>query len=144
MEYEIIQGSLNDLPKIVELNKKIFPGMYESEPYSLEQYNSKLEYKKPLIYVVKLTREIVGNSVAFRKEDSLYLWILGVSKDHRNKKIASQLFDLLEESARGLGLNSITTKVYPISREMLDLVKKRGYEITKTDNNEAIYFKFNL
>jgi len=140
MGHEIIQGSLEDIEEIVKVNQKIFSGMYESEPYSLEQYNSKLENKKPIIYIAKIENEIIGNSIAFQKDNSLYLWILGVSKDHRNKKIASQLFDSFEESARNLGLTA-TTKTYPVSPEMLGLLKKRGYELIKTDDNGAMHFK---
>ncbi|MBU2576578.1 MAG: GNAT family N-acetyltransferase [Nanoarchaeota archaeon] len=143
MEYEIINGSLEDLSEIVKLNMKIFKGMYESEPYSLEQYHSKLEDKIPIINVAKMGNEIVGDSIAFQKEDSLYLWVLGVSKDHRNKKIASQLFDLLEDFARKQEL-SVSVKTYPVSNEMIRLLKKRGYEIIKTDDSGAIHFRLDL
>jgi ribosomal protein S18 acetylase RimI-like enzyme len=146
MEYEIVKDSICDLAEIVELNRKIFIGMYESEPYSLSQYKSRLEGKNPLIGIVNVDNEIIANSIAFRKENSLYLWILGVSKYHRNRGIASRLFDLNEDFARNNGIDSVNTKVYPVSKEMIQLVEKRGYEITKTDaeNGKAIHFRLDL
>lgn len=144
MEYEILKGSMEDIKEIVELNRNIFTGMYENEPYSIDQYQSKLQDKNPIINIVKIDNKIIASSIAFQDEDSLYLWILAVSKDHRNKKIASQLLDHLEKSARDQERISVTTKVYSISKEMQQLIKQRSYAITKTDNNGAIHFKLNL
>jgi hypothetical protein len=53
MKYEVTRESLEDLKGIVELNTKIFKGMYEREPYTLEEYQSRLADKNPLINIVR-------------------------------------------------------------------------------------------
>jgi len=142
MEYKTLKSSMEDLEEIVELNRTIFEGMYESEPYSLSKYKSRLQAKNPEIFITKDDGKIIANSISFQEANSLYLWILGVSPNHRNKKIASKLLDHLEQSARSQGLTSVTTKVYPVSKKMQQLLKQRNYVITKTD--EAIHFELKL
>lgn len=129
--------SLDVLEELVKLNHGIFEGMYLSEPYSLDQYKNKLSGVEPVIFVASVDGKIVGDIMSFRRDDALYVWILGIAKDFRGGGIASKLFDLTEEYARKEGFESTTTKVYNVSKEMLGLVKKRGYEIVKVEESEV-------
>jgi len=76
----IDRGDLNDLKQIVLLNQKIFQGMYEGEPYALEHYQRRLENSDPEIYLAHDGNNLVGSSISFDKDNSFYLWIMGVSK----------------------------------------------------------------
>lgn len=51
--FNITSGSIENLEQIVHLNYEIFKGMYEDEPYSLEQYKEKLKDKEPIIFILK-------------------------------------------------------------------------------------------
>ena len=125
------------LPEIVQINYLIFKGMYEFEPYSSGHYREKLSGVEPIIYTARFNDGLVGDAISFRRDNSLYLWVLGVSKNFRNKGIASKLFDLTEKYARDNGFNSVTTKVYNVSEDMLRLVLKRGYCITKVEESDV-------
>ena len=131
------EGHIDLLKEIVLLNHSIFEGMYEHEPYSLEQYQERLSTVKPIIYIAKSDNQIVGNAISFEKEGSLYLWILGVSKQFRNQGIGSKLLDLTEQFAKDNGIGSVTTKVYNVSTEMLRLLLKRGYNIVKIEEHNS-------
>ncbi len=147
---EIIQGSIENLEEIVKLNQKIFQGMYENPPYSLEHYKEKLSDKKPLIYLARDNKQIIGNSIAFEKSDSFYIWILGVDKKYRRQGIADNFLQNTEDFARVNGFELVTTKVYEVSNDMQKLLLKRDYKITgidlahSTEGNNAIGFELEI
>ncbi|MBU0461115.1 MAG: GNAT family N-acetyltransferase [Nanoarchaeota archaeon] len=138
------------LEEIVQVNHAIFEGMYRSEPYSLDQYRERLARVEPLIYVARCDDKIVGDAISFGKDDSLYLWILGVSENFRNQGVASGLLDLTEGYARDEGFRSVTTKVHNVSKDMLRLVLERGYTLIDVEKSEAdprhnaVHFKLGL
>ena len=146
----IERGSLKDLEQIVKLNYKIFDGLYESKPYSLEHYKEKLKDKQPVIFVSKLNNEITGNSISFARKNSFYIWILGVSEKHRGKGIGNSLLDKNEQFAQENNYESVSVKVYNVSEKMQQLLKQRGYQIvrvveSKTDPKyTAVQFELNL
>ncbi len=124
------------LPEIVRLNESIFRGMYQTEPYSLAQYQERLSSLTPTIYVAQQRESIVGNAISYEKESSLYLWILGVSSEYRSKGIASKLLDLTETRAREQKYRSVTTKVYGVSTAMLRLLLNRSYSIIDVEKSK--------
>ncbi len=144
---EITTGSTSDLKKIAAFNHSIFQSIYENEPYSLDQYQYRLKDVEPLIYLAEVDNKIVGNSISFVKDNSWYLWILGVHKDYRNKGLGTRLIELNELYAKNSKFEYIYTKVYNISKEMLRLLLNRGYYITNIDisdvnwKNNAIFLK---
>lgn len=135
-QWKISEGSLEELEQIVSTNSKIFKGMYESDPYSIDQYKDKLKNIEPKIFVAKVNSQIVGDSISFERAGSLYIWIMGVLKEYRNKGIASQLFENNEQFARTRKYKSVTIKVYNVSKEMLHMLLARGYEIVDVDRSE--------
>ena len=148
MEIQFSETDLKPLKKIVSLNHKIFKGMYEEEPYSLEKYKKRLYNKEKIIFIAKLKDQIIADSISFVKDDSLYLWVLGVSKQFRNQGIATKLLKLNEEYAKKRRINYITTKVYNVSTSMLGLCVKKGYLIVNIDKHKenpkynTIHLKF--
>ena len=146
-KYEITKGDIQQLEQIVSVNFEIFKGMYAQDPYSLAQYQEKLKDAQPKIFIAKIGNQIVGDSISFERDRTLYVWIMGVIKDYRNRGIASELFENNEQFARKNKLESVTVKVYDVSKEMLELLSKRSYkrisiEKSKTDSKyDAIHLE---
>lgn len=135
--FEISEANLDELEQIVMTNYKIFQGMYEQEPYSIDHYQEKLKDIAPKILIAKVDGKIVGDSISFDRKDSLYIWIMGVLKEHRNKGIANKLFENNEQFARANEYKSVTVKVYNVSKEMLRVLLARGYQITEVEQSET-------
>lgn len=133
----ISETTTNDLEKIVLVNQKIFQGMYERDPYSLQEYQERLKNIKPKILVAKIDEKIVGNSIAFERDRKLYIWIVGVLKEHRNNGIATRFFEENEQFAKENKYLSVTTKVYNVSKEMLRMLIARGYRITDVEKSKT-------
>lgn len=123
---------LEKLEEIVTLNTEIFTPLYAWPPFTLSEYQERLAGKQPYVLVAKENGVLVGNSISFERDGYWYIWILGVAPEHRNKGIATQLFQENENYARSLEHNKIRVKVYDVSKEMLNLVAKRGYDIIDT------------
>ncbi|KKP67743.1 MAG: GCN5-related N-acetyltransferase [Candidatus Moranbacteria bacterium GW2011_GWE1_35_17] len=149
-EYVIIEGNIKQLEQIVAVNGEIFKGMYESEPYSFNQYQERLKNLEPKIFVAKIGDRIIGNSISYNKENSLYVWIMGVLKDCRNKGIATKLFENNEQFAKENNYESVIAKVYNVSQEMIRLLLARNYQIVdieKSDSNpkyNAVHLKLKI
>ena len=147
---DFIRGSIATLTEIVQLNYKIFGGMYEREPYTFKEYLSRLSGKNPLIYLCLENGRLIGDSIAFEQEGDYYLWILGVQKVYRRRGIASKFLKLNEEFAKRNGFRKIRTKVYGVSKEMIELLTKRGYFVYKKErsvngpNSDVYYFSLDL
>lgn len=133
----IENGSMENLEQIVHFNYEIFKGMYEKEPYSLKQYQDKLKGMEPIILIAKEDEELAGDSISFGRDNSFYVWILGVNKKHRGKGIGSSLLDKNEQFAQESGYESISAKVYNVSENMQHLLKQRGYEVVKVEESET-------
>jgi GNAT superfamily N-acetyltransferase len=150
MTAEIIRGNISNLREIVELNSRIFEGMYEKGPFSFEVYSDRLEDKQRYILLVKDGEKLVGDSIAFLRGDSLYVWVLGIAAPYRKKGLATRLMELNEELARSSELKSVTLKVQNVSSEMKQLLMKRVYTVesidrSKTDSQyDAVHFRLNL
>lgn len=138
----IIKSDVSDLTEIVKTNHSIFKKIYAWEPYSIIEYRDKLENKSPFIFVAKANGKIIGDSISFVRDKSLYIWIMGVSKKYRKQGIASKFFELNESIANKEGLESVSIKTYDVSNELLSLAKKRGYESDKEKN--IIYLTLKL
>lgn len=150
MAPEIIRGDISNLREIVELNSRIFRGMYEKQPFSFEVYSDRLEDKQRYILLVKDGQKLVGDSIAFSKGDSLYVWILGIAAPHRKKGLATRLMELNEELAKSSRLKSVTLKVHNVSSKMQQLLMKRGYAVEGIDRSttdsryDVVHFRLNL
>ena len=133
---DIKEGDINQLEQIVDVNRQIFKGMYEQDPYSLEQYEEKLSDKQPKIFIAENNGQIIADSISFKRNGSLYIWIMGVLKEYRNKGIATKLFENNEQFAKSNGYESVSIKVYNVSKKMLRLLSERGYQIVDTEESK--------
>jgi len=136
-QFEISEGNIDQLEQIVLTNYEIFKGMYEQDPFSLEHYQKKLKDFEPKIFIAKIDGQIVGDSISFDRDGSLYIWIMGVLKEYRNKGIATKIFENNEQFARANEYKSVSVKVYNVSREMLMVLLARGYQITNVEQSET-------
>lgn len=149
MSIEFSRAGKDSLAQIVNLNFEIFSKMYEWKPYSLEEYNNKLTNKIPLIYLATDKDKLIGDVIAFERDDSCYIWILGVSCEYRHRGIGKKLLELCEQYAEHK-YNSITLKVYNVSIEMQTLLKSRGYQEMGIEHSQsaakydAVHFKLDL
>ncbi|MBC7981881.1 GNAT family N-acetyltransferase [Candidatus Parcubacteria bacterium] len=131
------QSRIERLSEIVSLNYSVFDGMYDRSPYNLEDYQKKLKNVDPIIYIAEQGGQIIGDSIAFARDNNWYLWIFGVSKNHRRQGIASNLFKLQEKYAKEKGYQKVTMKVYNVSKDMLLVAIKRGYEIADIEKKDG-------
>jgi len=142
---EFKQAKKEKLPAIVSLNREIFSEMYERDPYTLSEYEERLSTVLPIIFIAEENEKLVGDSIAFAKDDAWYLWILGVHPGYRKIGIANTLFEMNENYAKSKGFKKVNIKIYSVSEAMLRLAEKRGYTATRTDEpNEQKYFIVNL
>lgn len=136
MNIELIEGETQRLSDIVMLNYQIFKGMYDWEPYSVEEYQKRLSNTKPIFFLASQEEQLMGDAIIFEKNNSLYLWILGVDASARKKGVASALFEAIETYAREKKYSHITMKVYNVSTDMLRLTLKRGFHIVAVDPSD--------
>lgn len=136
-QFEVSEGNIDQLEQIFLTNYEIFKGMYEHDPYSLEHYQKKLKDLEPKIFIAKIDGQVVGDSISFDRDGSLYIWIMGVLKEYRNKGIATKIFENNEQFARANKLESVSVKVYNVSKEMLMILLVRGYQITNVEQSET-------
>ena len=150
MSVDIERSSIKELQRIVELNKQIFDGMYEEEPYHLEVYEAKLKDLDSVIFVARKGERIIGDSISFPRSREFYIWILGVNTEARKQGIGTRLIELNERYARKHDFESVGVKVYDTSPDMKRLLSGRGYLITRVDVSEndpkynANHFRLNL
>ncbi len=150
MEFNIEKVDINILPDIVDLNLRIFAGIYEKEPYGLEKFQSTLQDKMPLILIAKHDNIIIGFCISFRRDDVFHIRILGVLEPYRNHGIASRLLDQMESVAKGLSLLAVTVKTHNVSSDMLKLLINRGYYIVDIEKSQTsskyngIYLKLEI
>jgi len=137
MDYTIEKSDISNLPDIAKLNQEIFSGMYENEPYNLKDFQNKLQDKKPLILVAKHNDTLIGFSISFPRNDSFYIWILGVLDWYRNHGIASKFLYENKEFAKDNGFTTMIIKTYNVSPEMLRLLIKHGYYIVDVEKSDT-------
>lgn len=137
MSLKIKQGNIIDLPEIVRLNTRIFEGMYETSPYSFEQYQNKIRNINPFILLARDENTLVGDSISFERDGNWYIWILGVDPKFRKQGIATSLLELNEKHANILGLKNVTVKVYNTSPDMQKLLASRNYAITNVEPSKS-------
>jgi RimJ/RimL family protein N-acetyltransferase len=149
-EYKISKGSSGDLFDIWKFNYAIFKKIFKKEPFSLEKYRERLSDKNPSIRIIKYRGSIIGDSVAYKKGDDLYIWILSIGVKYRNKGLATRLLKLNEKFAKKGKLKSVTVKVYNVSTEMQRLLIKNRYIPEKIEKYpedsryNAIHFRLNF
>lgn len=136
LDVEIVRGCEEDLPELASINEEIFTGVYDVEPFTLDDYRTRLHRVRPLVLIAKSGGEIIGNSIAFPHENTFFIWVIGVKEKYRRRGIATRLFAENETHAKNLGHKTIMTKVYHTSEPMMGLVTKLGYSVIRFTNEK--------
>jgi ribosomal protein S18 acetylase RimI-like enzyme len=147
MNYQ--KTGMGDIVELVEMNFRVFDGMYEHPPYSLDEYKKRLEGKSPAVFVAKDGEKIIGDVISFEESGALYLWILAVSPEYRGRGIGGKLIEMTENFAKESGFKKVSAKVYGISEKMLALLSSRGYTVVreikgKNRASDTIFFELKI
>ncbi len=133
----IEHANLDTLEDLVKLNTTIFEPLYPWPPFTLAEYQQKLKDKQSYILIAKEKDVLAADSISFPKNDCWYIWILGVAPEYRRRGIATKLFEMNEAEAKKLGYKKVQIKIYDVSKEMLLLAEKRGYELVETMKTQS-------
>lgn len=100
------------------------------ENYSEHFYKIILRYFGNTCFVAELDDKIIGfimNLVSQNDKETLFLWQIGVSLEHRNKKIGKKLLKETEKTAKEIGCKRIELTIDPENRLSQNLFQKNGY-----------------
>jgi len=125
------------LDGIVKLNQEIFQGRFH-QPYRREKYERKLEGKDSLVLAVLNAfdkDQVLGDLIAFPRDSSFYIWLMGVDGRIRNQGLGYDLLYQCERFAQEQGFSSTSVKTYNVSSEMQRLLLRRDYLIRNFEEN---------
>ena len=123
---KIERGNKEDLKAIVELNHRIFKPIYLWEPYSREQYETRLSDVEAHILLAKDEDRLIGDAIAFEREGEFYCWIMAVHQRYRRQGVGKEFITKIDEEAKSRGM-PVSAKVYSSSPEMSKLLFMREY-----------------
>lgn len=136
--------------RIARTNVKVFDGLHQDPPYTVEQYYERLANVKSVIMTAETNDVVIADCVAYEMGDCLYVWIIAVMSQARRKGLAKRFMDAIEITAREQGMVTVRTKVYNASRAMQALLINRSYNIvqvvpstTDSEYNE-VFFELRL
>ncbi|MFC1682306.1 GNAT family N-acetyltransferase [Nanoarchaeota archaeon] len=148
MEYQITEGSFEDLLEITKINKAVFGGTK-----TVEQIKEKLSlkiYQTPHITLGKINGKIIGYGLGyFEKGKQYYLWMLGVLPEFRKYGLGRKILEEQINFAKNEGYKSFLLKTSNKWKDMLRLTMKMNFDITgfkvnEWRNNPAIWLELNL
>jgi diamine N-acetyltransferase len=144
--------------KVVQAKKEDYIGFIEvfKEVEELHRLNASWNFKKPdpifseeyyeklindencMFFLAKEENEIVGYSIAYKKEASAIpilknrKWIhiddLSVKSNQRKKGIGSMIMEEIEKYAKKNNINQIELNVWLFNTNAIDFYEKKGYE----------------
>jgi GNAT superfamily N-acetyltransferase len=119
--------------------------MFVEEPYPYSKYKAKLSKVTPIIFLAVREEdgELVGDSIAFERDKSLYIWVMGVQDKHRKNGIGTAFLEFNETYAAHCLLESVTVKTYNVSSDMQRLLIERGYHAVGLEES-ALESKYNI
>ena len=125
-DYTIKTGSINDLKRIVELDRVVF-GLSRTP----EEVEDKLRLQKDVdITVATITDgKLVGYGIGYEEKGKYYLWSLAVLPEYRRNGIGSEIIEEQIRLAKEKGYASFLVKTSNRWKEMLRLLLKRGFNI---------------
>lgn len=108
-------------------------------PIKQEQFDIRLQ-SSPIILVAYFKGKAVGCKIAYDRfnDGSLYSWLGGVLPEYRNKGIAQQLNEKMEELAVEKGYHSIVFKTRNKFKSMLQFGLKNGYNIVGIEQKKDV------
>ena len=99
---------------------------------------------QPLLLIAAAGDQLVGFKLGYVIPDTRtwFSWLGGVHPDYRRQGIAQRLLNLQEQHAKELGLNKIYFTTFDRFAAMIDLGKKNGYQLIRSelDNGTMKYW----
>jgi ribosomal-protein-alanine N-acetyltransferase len=115
--------TLEDLPKVLVLEKALF-----SAPWSEENYRFELLENPYAHYVVKEEQGLLGYLGLWLNEDALQITTLGVDTSFQNRGIGQSLVAYALEYARMNEVSVMTLEVRVSNEKAIHLYEKNGFK----------------
>ncbi|NCO01288.1 MAG: ribosomal protein S18-alanine N-acetyltransferase [Epsilonproteobacteria bacterium] len=119
---------LSDASQLYNLEKELFTE--ENFPLSKRSFVYHIEHN--LLYVVEIEGSIAGYILVLIRRANAKLYSLGISEQHRGKKIALTLFENIFKELLTMGFKKTLLEVRTDNQGAIALYKKVGFQIKKT------------
>lgn len=124
---KIRKALLEDAKELFLLEEKLF----SKENFALSKASFRYHIKNSLLYVAEVNFEIVGYVLVLLKRKNPKLYSIGVSKNHRGKKIATKLLVFVIDILKLLKSQSFFLEVRVDNVIAITLYKNMGFSIQK-------------
>ncbi len=128
--------SKQDYIEVFKLHNEVFSKFSNYEKYSAEVAYKRMN-KANDSSVLKVTDKqdnLIAYAICYeRYKDYYHIWQLGVSEKHRNKGVATSLYEKIERYAKNKKYKGVTLNTFNIYELNISLIRKRGYNIYDTD-----------
>jgi ribosomal protein S18 acetylase RimI-like enzyme len=125
-DYIVKSGSINDLKRIVELDRVVF-GLSRTP----EEVQDKLRLLKDVHITIATIADgkLVGYGIGYEEKSKYYLWSLAVLSEYRRKGIGSDVIEEQVRFAKERGYSYFFVKTSNRWKEMLRLLLKKEFNI---------------
>ena len=111
-----------DLAEVIDLEQRS-----QAFPWSQRNFEDSLAAAYPA-WVIRLDKALVGFCVAMPTPDDIHVLVIAVDPDHRRRRLATRLLELVEQMARDLGLPRMLLEVRPSNHSALAFYRATGFE----------------
>jgi hypothetical protein len=130
MTYQFVEGTVDDIVAVLAFVPEF------GNSITATTIAERLAGKSALILVAKYNKTPIGFKVGYSlNHDEFYSWLGGVTPQHREMKVASQLRQMQESWAVAQGFKAIKVKSMNQFPNMLHMLIASGYHICGYDNN---------
>ncbi|MGI2175097.1 GNAT family N-acetyltransferase [Shewanella ulleungensis] len=130
MTYQFVEGTVDDIVAVLAFVPEF------GNSIKATTIAERLAGKSALILVAKYNKTPIGFKVGYSlNHDEFYSWLGGVTPQHREMKVASQLRQMQESWAVAQGFKAIKVKSMNQFPNMLHMLIASGYHICGYDNN---------
>lgn len=112
----------------------------EFSPNYIENNIYKLRDKEKLVLVAKYNKDLAGYAICYDQyeDGSLYIWLLGVVPDYREKGIMKEIMSYIYTWAKNKKYLSIKVKTQNKRKEMIYALIKQGFNFIQVEENPDI------
>jgi ribosomal-protein-alanine N-acetyltransferase len=123
----------SDLDRVYALEKKLFPN-----PWPKSFFESDLQMRKTIAFVVESNKEIIGYSIASCQDAKCHITNIAVDESQQRKGIGKRLMGVLESSARERGCGEAYLEVRTDNKAAVALYETLGYNISHVQSHYYI------
>lgn len=137
---QIERMQIEDVPRVVELDKKCFPTPWSASAYTTEIHNSSAYY-----IVARTNRKIIGFMGMWMIMDETHITTLGVSPELRGRKVGERMLIHILDEAIHRGARRATLEVRRSNQAAQNLYHKYGFRVAAVrkgyygNNNEDAF-----